>query len=116
MTLGTLLAIVVLLIIGIILIKAIRKILTVILTLVLIYFLCYTLMTYSGAIKLSLFASTWNFNSYRVYIDEYKSEGEHDLSSKPIELGKEKIINITCKKYKPIIICEAEKSVDNENS
>lgn len=116
MTLGTLLAIVVLLVLGIILIKAIRKILTIILTLVLIYFLCYTLMSYSGAIKLSLFASTWNFNSYRVNIDEYKSEGEHDLSSSPIEIGKDKIVKITCKKYKPIIICETEKSVENENS
>ena len=92
MNLETLITILILLILGIILIKTIRKILTIILTLVLLYFAYYTFMTYPGAVKFALFQQTFSFESYRV----------------AIKLGDDEVISLSCKSYKPIILCESE--------
>ncbi len=108
MNLETLLTILIVLIIGIILIKAIRKILSIILSLVLLYFAYYTFMTYPGAIKFALFQQTFSFESYRFETEDYEKDGTFDFSSSPIKIDEHEIKSLSCKKYKPIIICEAE--------
>jgi len=108
MNLETLLTILIVLIVGIILIKAIRKLLSVILSLVLLYFAYYTFMTYPGAIKFAIFQNTFSFDSYRVETKDYEKDGTYDFSESPLKVGEDEVIELVCKKYKPIVYCEAK--------
>ena len=111
MSIEALLTILILLIIGIIVIKAIRKILSICLLLVLLYFSYYTFFTYIGAVKLSIFVETVDIKSYRVKNDLFTKDGTI-VYDKPINVGKYKVLETTCKTYKPVILCESK--VDNK--
>ena len=115
MTLEALLTILIFLIIGIIVIRAARVLLGIILLLVLLYFTYYTFFTYNGAVKLSILVETIDLKSYRVE-DNLISKDETIKLDKPIEIGKYKVTEITCKTYKPVILCESKVDKDEKNN
>ena len=112
MSIEALLTILILLIIGIIVIKAIRKLLSLCLLLVLLYFSYYTFFTYNGAVKLSILVETADIKSYR--IDNKIDKDGTVIYEKPLKIGKYRVLETSCKTYKPVILCES-KVEENKN-
>lgn len=106
MTLETLITILIILIIGIIIIKAIRWLLSICLLLVLLYFSYYTFFTYPGAFKLSVFKETFDIKSYHLDKELIKEDGTISFNP-PLEIGKYKLLETSCKTHKVVILCES---------
>ncbi len=107
MTIELLLTILIILIIGIIVIKSIRKILSVCLLLVLLYFSYYIFFTYRGATKLAIFVETLSIESFKTEDNLITSDGKR-IFDPYLKVGKNNIKEISCKTYKPVILCQAE--------
>ncbi len=113
MKLDTLIVIILMLIAGIVFLKAIRKLLGIALSVLILYFAYYTFFTFPGAAKIAVFKNTFSFDSYKVDISKYSNEGVNKISP-PIYVGKYSLSKLTCTKYNPIILCDSKvKELDN---
>ena len=107
MSLKALLTILIVLILGIIFLKAIRKLLSIALMIVLLYFFYYTLFTFPGAVKFALFRETLAFSSYKVDVTNYNEAKTYSIDP-TIKVGKYDIYEIRCEESGPVEFCYAK--------
>ena len=110
MSIDLILTTIILLLLGIIFIKALRKIFTIILCLFFLVVIYVTFFTYEGALKFGLFVETNKIAAYKVDFKYNATKGKKSYYS--LSQNKEnKEFNINtmiCHKYGPAIICEKD--------
>lgn len=115
MNLELMLTILIILLIGIVFLKAIRKILSIVFCLVLLYGFYYTFFTYNGALKLSLFReeATLKVYSTKIGIEELDDIGSGEKYFKISSLT-DSVKFFKCQANGPVILCDnySEEKID----